>query len=203
MAKAKKSKAKAHSPAMKTTEKTAKPSSDEYWKTLLAMGAENGHKSDRSRGGGIAIVGIGPEPPSRQRYINAFKQDLEVMTERVKDGDCYVVFEFFKKKVSKSHDTGRFIAVWFRANEFYLDLPKMTLPAPESKTLVSNKPDFYFGRLRKATKDRRGAREHNSMFRDYEYGQEEIAAADMAFLAFDLWKLPVDVLKVDVNAYHG
>ena len=36
-------------------------------------------------------------------------------------------------------------------------------------------------------------KEFNPVHRDYEYGEEGIAAEDMAFIVFDLWKLPVDV----------
>ena len=199
MAKSKQSKAKAKSAAA-TTAKEKPLSADEYMKQMLAAGAENGNESDSS--GGIAIVGIGPPPPTRKGRVKEFTDHLSLMARRAKDGDCFTIFEV-KDKRRKSDSQDRFVQFWFGLKSFYIDLPKTTFVAGEAESLVSSRPGFFLVSANDVAEDQKDyVEQFKPVHRDYEYGDEGIAAEDMAFILFDLWKLPVDV-SFDVTAQRA
>ena len=199
MAKSKQSKAKVNS-ATTIPDDEGPLSIEEYSRVMREAGSIDGnvHPDSMSGSGGIAIVGIGPAPPTRKGHVKEFTRHLKLMAHRAKKGECYIVFEV-KGKRRKSASPDRFLQFWFGSKSFYADLPRTTF-AGEAESLVSSRPGFFFVGSRRMAEDQKDyVEEFNPVFRDYAYGDEGIAAEDMAFVLFDLWKLPVDV-SFDVTA---
>ena len=45
---------------------------------------------------------------------------------------------------------------------------------------------------------------HDPVNKKYEYGQEDQAAEDMAWVLFDVWELPIDIpLAVHAGSFHS
>ena len=203
----KNSKAKVNS-AMAVPDDEGPLSIEETLKLLREAGFIDGNAEDR--GGGIVIVG-GVRPPSpspttptptRKGRIKEFTRHLKLMARRAKKGDCYIVFEV-KGKRRTSGTPDRFLQFWFGPKSFHADLPKTTFGRGEAKSLVASRPGFYFRNTRRVPEDQADyVKKFNPVFRQYKYGvgDEGLAAEDMAYILFDLWKLPVDHLKIDVTA---
>ena len=181
---------------------------EETLKLLREAGFIDGNAEDR--GGGIVIVG-GVRPPSpspttptptRKGRIKEFTRHLKLMARRAKKGDCFIVFEVKGKRRSVGHPGSiSSILVWpeiipCRSSENHVR-------RGEAKSLVASRPGFYFRNTRRVPKDQADyVKKFNPVFRQYKYGvgDEGLAAEDMAYILFDLWKLPVDNLKIDVTA---
>jgi hypothetical protein len=164
--------------------------------------------------GAIAIIGCsGPPLAEREQRIEAFKHTLKEMSKRAKEGDCYITFEVQggqnangrgePSKADARHVQDRFVQFFFfrsRPKGFYMDLPNSTLAETESATILRERPDFYLASARRVTKDQEDyVARFNPVHRKYAYGDEGIAAEDMAFILFDVWRLPLGV-PFDVKA---
>jgi hypothetical protein len=143
------------------------------------------------------VGGIGPGPMTRDRRIKEFARHLELMAQRAKMGDCYIIFEV---QGGQGDARGgkmprgikdRFVQLWFYSKGgFFLEIPNTTLTAKEAKTILRDKSGFSFAES--DDPDSNVSRFH-PLRREYERGEEEVAAGDMVFILCDLWKLPVDV----------
>ncbi len=141
----------------------------------------------------------------RERRTRQFEHYLGLMEHRrlhLAKSDCFLVFsvpmarELRRRLGAKT----RIVQFAFMANGFYLDLPDTTL-TPEEAKIVSTRPGFAFA-LDKAEK-RAGEREFDPVQRQYGYTDQRQAAEDTAYLFFDLWGTPLDVvIKVTAAAFE-
>jgi hypothetical protein len=98
----------------------------------------------------------------------------------------------------------RFVQFSFNPRYFDIDLPDTTLYQAEAAEILACRPGFFY------VKDRRQFEHHpeevtefNPLRRVYVYGDDRLAAEDMAFIWFDLWRFPVDWrFFVTAAAFH-
>ncbi len=81
---------------------------------------------------------------------------------------------------------------------FYMDLPDITLGPSEGQRLIQERPGFYY------LKDRpdaptafkssfaKSVQDWNPVQKCYRSGEKSMAAADLVYLWFSLWRVPVD-----------
>lgn len=79
----------------------------------------------------------------------------------------------------------------FDENDFRIDLPNETLHPDEANRLLSEREGFFWLRTVNGT-GHPDTRDFDPLQKIYGYGQERLAAADMLFLLFDVWSVPVD-----------
>ncbi len=140
---------------------------------------------------------------------------------RTKDPECYVVLNEFPlqsipAEVSfaesapastctppRPHrggdDWSRFAQMAFHGDWFYLELPNMTLSPAGGLRLIQERPGFFYLRDRPNSPSSFGAdhctrlvQELNPVHKCYRAGDETVAATDLAYVWFTLWKVPVD-----------
>ena len=158
---------------------------------------------NKTADGGIAEHGgiHAPESESskRQRRTAGFLRNLEWISQRAKDGgnDYYVIFDLRDDHggAESDHRPNRFVQFGVSPAEFFMDLPNTTLNESEAETILRDRPEFFFVNARRKSKDP-NARivEFDPLQREYVNGQERVAAEDMAYVLFDVWKLPIDVM---------
>jgi hypothetical protein len=164
-------------------------------KKSVEVGAEDGNQ--RGGGSGLIICGTGPGPMTRDRRIVEFARHLELMAQRAKRGDCYIIFDVQHGQGGKAKGKmprgikDRFVQFWFYSKGgFFLELPNTTLTAKEAKIILRDKPGFALAESDDPDSD---VSHFHPLRREYGCGEEEAAARDMVFILCDLWKLPVDV----------
>jgi hypothetical protein len=104
----------------------------------------------------------------------------------------------------ESDASHRFVQFSFNPRYFDIDLPDTTLYQAEASEILACRPGFFY------VKDRRqfehpgeSAYDFNPLRRVYVYGDDRVAAEDMAFIWFDVWKFPVDWrFFVTAAAFH-
>jgi len=87
----------------------------------------------------------------------------------------------------------RFVQFSFEEKWFCLDMPLQTLsPAEATKTLRSRRGFFYLVDRPEFTLYGEDVDGYDPFRKIYWYGDERDAAADMAFIFFNVWEIPVD-----------
>jgi hypothetical protein len=113
--------------------------------------------------------------------------------------DCYIVFNVQNGSDSDqppagNDQPGRFAQFWISTGTFYMELPNTTITTAEAEVLLRDKPKFFFVSTRQKSEDPEASvNEFNPLHREYVYGEEKLAAEEMAYVLFDLWKLPLDL----------
>ncbi len=171
---------------------------------------------DKTSGGCIAIIGgiHAPESDSakrERRIAGFFLRNLEWIAGKAQDGggDGYISFDVQDDHVGTESDQPpktddarqmRFVQFCFSSDGFVLDLPHAILTAAEAELILRERPQFFFVNARRKSKDPNAKMvEHNPLQREYANGEERIAAEDLAFVLFDVWRLPVNV-KIEIKA---
>ena len=170
---------------------------------------------DETDGGCIAIIGIhSPESESsrrERRIAEFFIPNLKWITEKANDGggDCFIVFEepddqggAEGDQPPKPDDARPKCFVQFRVSPdvFLMDLPNTILSGAETEAILRDRPGFFSLSTRQKSEDPEArVNEYNPVQREYASAEERIAAEDMAYVLFDVWRLPVNV-SLDVNA---
>ncbi|MFN0018098.1 MAG: hypothetical protein ACKVP0_07560 [Pirellulaceae bacterium] len=166
----------------------------------------------------------------RVQQFASLLERLEVKWRAHGDGkDCYLVIDEYpvgltrpRAKVAaddslshRSHrgsDTfTRYAQVAFLGDWFYLELPDMTLSPSEGEKLIQARPAFFYLKDRpdspsafNAARWAKLVREFNPVHRCYRSGEKLVAAADLAYLWFSLWKVPLDwVFQAKLSYFHA
>jgi hypothetical protein len=152
----------------------------------------------------------------RKWRTREFRQHLEGVARRAKNGEWYIIFSLHDHqevdakggKPPKSKNTGselpasvrakrvtsRFVQFWFSGESFRIDLPNTVLTKAETAIIMRDRPAFFFANTHSKTDGRKAAvSRFNPLCREYTGGEEKTAADDMAFILFDIWKLPLDM----------
>ena len=104
------------------------------------------------------------------------------------DRDCWIIFDV------EGNVPERFVQLWFSPTGFLIDLPNTILSAEDAEIILQAKPAFFLARIRYKSDDPKSSvNEFNPLKREYVYGEERLAAEDMAFIWFDVWKFPMAV----------
>ncbi len=98
----------------------------------------------------------------------------------------------------------RFIQLSFNPRFFDIDMPNTTLYRAEAEEILRRRPGFFY------VKDRPSfmypseeVPTFNPVRKAYVYGDDQMAAEDMAFVWFQVWKFPVDWrFYVSAAAFH-
>jgi len=90
----------------------------------------------------------------------------------------------------------RFIQWRFTPRSFDLDVPNTTLYRTEAETILRRRSGFFHAverlELEQTPKNRQLTKRFSPLRKMYVNGDETSAAADMAFIFFDVWRFPVD-----------
>ena len=89
----------------------------------------------------------------------------------------------------------RFIQFYFGENWFCLDIPRSSLYKSEAEQIIGRLNGFFYVRDRPQFMlegEEEDIETHNPFRKVYLYGDEPLAASEMAFLFFQIWKFPVD-----------
>jgi hypothetical protein len=89
----------------------------------------------------------------------------------------------------------RFIQFSFQESWFCLDIPRCSLYQPEGEKIMGRLNGFFYVRDRPQFMlkgEEEDIETHNPFRKVYLYGDEPLAASEMAFIFFDIWKFPVD-----------
>jgi hypothetical protein len=141
-----------------------------------------------------------------EHRVEHFRHYLELMQQRSlrqEKPDCFIIFEA-DTQLEHPHRTnmGYWIQFAFMKETFYMDLPNTTLTPVESQRLIRERNgfEFYLKNLKK--RPAKYEQTYNPVQRYYQYSEISQAAADIAFLFFDLWKLPINVwIKVKSSSF--
>ena len=171
--------------------------------------------NDETDGGCIAIIGIhAPESESsrrERRIAGFFILNLKWIAEKANDGggDCNIVFNERDDQGGAEGDQPpkrddarpkRFVQFAFSSKGFYMELPDSILTATEAEVILRERPQFFFASTHERSDDPNAfVNQFNPLRREYANGEERLAAEDMAYVFFDVWKLPVSV-PLDVKA---
>ena len=135
-------------------------------------------------------------PRARQRRTRQFSDYLKRMDHRAHEiahGPSFMVFDVQVPDTGARPD--RFVQFSFERTCFHLDMPSITLSRDEANEIIrrrerffhlSEKPEFQLHE-----EDVDG---HDPFRAVYQYGEEDVAASDMAFIVFDVWGLPLRTL---------
>lgn len=98
---------------------------------------------------------------------------------------------------SEESEKHRIIQVMFNEDWFFMDLQfPMTLSAAEAKEISSKREGFSLASKDKDWELLNSVGEvsdaSDALMKVYAYGQEREAAEDVAFVVFEIWKLPMD-----------
>ena len=90
----------------------------------------------------------------------------------------------------------RYVQFCFSEDCFYVDLSSRTLLPHEAESILQQRAGFYWAKdrpdLRWVRANLKDYLRWNPLQKIYQYGDEESAAEDMAFVLFDVWQFPVD-----------
>jgi hypothetical protein len=144
----------------------------------------------------------------RERRTRQFEHYLGLMeqrTLRLAKSDCFLVFSIpaprdVRRRIGGS--TRRVVQFAFMEHGFYVDLPDTTLTPEEARRLVAERPGFDFA-LHNPQK-RLGELQYDPVQKHYQYAEQRAAAADAAFVLFDLWRTPIDRwIKIHASAFES
>jgi hypothetical protein len=87
----------------------------------------------------------------------------------------------------------RFIQFSFNARYFDMDIPNTTLYRAEAEVILRDRPGFfYLLDHREFEFPEENAEHFNPLRKAFVYGDDRLAAEDMAYVWFHVWKFPVD-----------
>lgn len=97
----------------------------------------------------------------------------------------------------------RFIQFSFERDDFQLDIPLNALTQAEAEQILRQREGFFYLRNRpEHTLHGEDVEGHDPFRKVYRYESEAEAAADMAFILFRVWRMPVDApLYVSAAAF--
>ncbi len=142
----------------------------------------------------------------RERRIRQFEHYLGLMehrTLRLVKSDCFLVFSVRAPREVRARIGGsktRIVQFAFMSGGFYIDLPDTSI-TPEDARVIAQRPGFEFALDR--PQKRLGERQSDPVQRQYQYAEQQAAAADAAFVIFDLWGTPLDAwVTVQASAFE-
>ncbi len=142
----------------------------------------------------------------RERRTRQFEHYIGLMehrTLRLVKSDCFLVFSVPAPREIRPRIGGsrtRIVQFAFMESGFYLDLPDTTLTREEAQKVVTR---AGFGFALNNPQKRLGERQYDPVQRQYRYDEQGSAAADTAYVFFDLWQTPLDAwIKVQAGAFE-
>ena len=99
----------------------------------------------------------------------------------------------------------RFIQFSIEHDWFCIDLPRKTLHRAEAEQILRRRQGFFYLRDRpEFTLYGEDVERYDPFRKIYTYGDEDSAAADMAFVFFAVWRFPVDSrFYVSAASFNG
>ena len=148
----------------------------------------------------------GTDQEERQRRVRQFMDYLELMSQRAKTGSkrgCFIVIEEYRDHTS-GFELAHFVQIAFNHSSMLIDLPNTTVTKAEAEMILRDKPAFFFASISQTSEGQNSPMApFKPLQREYAYGDEEIAAEDIAYLFFDVWRFPVDVRLFVTTAAFG